>query len=374
MKAGWQSKRLGDVCYKASSNVSRNQLNDEVGIYPIFGASGKIKNISFYHHDKPYLSIVKDGSGVGRVTKMSAFTSVIGTLQYILPKEDIDLNYLYYSLISIDFKKYVAGAAIPHIYFKDYQNEPFLWMPLSEQQRIVAILDEAFEQIAIARANTEKNLQNARALFESHLQSVFTQRGEGWIEKQLGDISKINYGYTESASFEKVGPNFLRITDIQNNGVDWQTVPYCKISDIDLPKYLLKTGDIVFARTGATTGKSFLVDNPPIAVFASYLIRVQLQLNELLPNFLFLFFQTKNYWDKVSKGVSGSAQGGFNATKLAALSIPYPTSIKEQQSVIHKLTAISKETQRLESLYQRKLTALDELKKSLLHKAFSGEL
>ena len=111
-----------------------------------------------------------------------------------------------------------------------------------------------------------------------------------------------------------------------------------------------------------------------MAVFASYLIRVQLQLNELLPNFLFLFFQTKNYWDEVNKGMSGSAQGGFNATKLAALSIPYPISIKEQQSVIHKLSALSNETKHLESLHQRKLTALDELKKSLLHKAFAGEL
>ena len=217
-------------------------------------------------------------------------------------------------------------------------------------------------------------MQNARALFESHLQSVFTQRGGGWVSKNLGDISRINYGYTESAAFEKVGPNFLRITDIQDNGVDWQTVPYCKISDVDLPKYLLKTGDIVFARTGATTGKSFLVRNPPVAVFASYLIRVQLQLNELLPNFLFLFFQTKNYWDEVNKGMSGSAQGGFNATKLAALSIPYPTLLKEQESIIHELNGVNELTQRLESLYQQKLTALDDLKKSLLHKAFAGEL
>ena len=117
MKVGWQMKTLGDVCDKASSNVSQNQLNNEVGEYPIFGASGLIKNVSFYHRDKPYLSIVKDGSGVGRVTKMDAFTSIIGTLQYILPNEGIDLDYLNYSLMSVDFKKYVAGAAIPHIYF-----------------------------------------------------------------------------------------------------------------------------------------------------------------------------------------------------------------------------------------------------------------
>lgn len=390
MKAGWQMKTLGDVCDKASSNVSQNQLNDEVGNYPIYGASGLIKNVSFYHRDKPYLSIVKDGSGVGRVTKMKAFTSVIGTLQYILPNEEVDLDYLNYSLMSVDFKKYVAGAAIPHIYFKDYKNEPFLWMPIPEQQRIVAILDHAFEGIAKARANAEQNLQNARALFESYLQSVFSVRGEpvephhpstssgrtgeGWVEKDLGSISKINYGFTASASYEKAGPHFLRITDIQDTGVNWETVPYCKISTDDLPKYLLQTGDIVFARTGATTGKSYLVKNPPQAVFASYLIRVQLKLSELLPEFLFLFFQTKAYWDEVNKGLSGSAQGGFNASKLASLIIPYPLSIEEQKVIIAELEAIKKETQRLEALYQRKIACLDELKKSLLQQAFAGEM
>ena len=169
MKEEWKIAKLGDVCDKASSSVSQNQLVNDEGDYPIFGASGFIKNVSFYHQENPYLSIVKDGSGVGRVTKMNAKTSVIGTLQYILPKDNVDLDYLYYSLISIDFKKYVAGAAIPHIYFKDYKDEPFLWMPLSEQKRIVQILNEAFEKIDTLKANAERNLQNAKELFESVL-------------------------------------------------------------------------------------------------------------------------------------------------------------------------------------------------------------
>lgn len=189
---GWVMKTVGDVCEKGSSSVSQNQLDNEEGIYPIFGASGLIKNVSFYHQAKPYLSIVKDGSGFGRVTIMDAYTSVIGTLQYILPKEEIDLNYLYYNLISIDFKKYVAGAAIPHIYFKDYKNEPFLWMPLPEQQRIVSILDEAFAAIATAKANAEQNLKNAKELFESYLQGVFENKGEGWEEKTLADVCEIS--------------------------------------------------------------------------------------------------------------------------------------------------------------------------------------
>jgi type I restriction enzyme S subunit len=246
--------------------------------------------------------------------------------------------------------------------------------PLSEQQLIVRILDEAFDGIATAKANAEKNLRNARELFESYLETVFSQRGEGWVEKRLGEISKINYGFTESASTENVGPKFLRITDIQNNHVDWQRVPYCPIAPDDYLKFKLVNGDIVFARTGATTGKSYLVNDPPEAVFASYLIRVQLSTDDLLPSFVNLFFQTHSYWDSIRSGVSGSAQGGFNATKLGELMIPFPKLFTEQQSIIAKLDAISIETRRLESIYLRKLAALDELKKSLLDRAFNGEL
>jgi type I restriction enzyme S subunit len=155
----------------------------------------------------------------------------------------------------------------------------------------------------------------------------------GWESKKLAAVSAINYGYTESASSEAVGPRFLRITDIQDDHVDWESVPYCKIEPADLPKYHLATGDIVFARTGATTGKSFLVKDPPEAVFASYLIRLRLLDAKLLPEFVSLFFQTAGYWQSIKDGSSGSAQGGFNATKLGALRIPVPP-LPEQQRIV----------------------------------------
>jgi len=156
---------------------------------------------------------------------------------------------------------------------------------------------------------------------------------KGWVTKELSAVSAINYGYTESASSEPVGPRFLRITDIQDDHVDWDRVPYCKIERADLPKYRLATGDIVFARTGATTGKSFLVDEPPEAVFASYLIRLRLLDKRLLPEFVLLFFQTAGYWQSIKDGSSGSAQGGFNATKLGGLIIPLPP-LPEQHRIV----------------------------------------
>ena len=194
---------------------------------------------------------------------------------------------------------------------------------------------------------------------------------KGWEMKELSAVSAINYGYTESAASEPIGPRFLRITDIQDDRVDWDSVPYCKIEPADLPKYRLASGDIVFSRTGATTGKSFLVDDPPEAVFASYLIRLRLLDKKLLPAFVSLFFQTGGYWKSIKEGSAGSAQGGFNATKLGALSIPIPP-LAEQQRIVAKLAALATETQRLARLSEQKQAALAALKKSLLHDAFRG--
>lgn len=157
---------------------------------------------------------------------------------------------------------------------------------------------------------------------------------QGWEVKKLGDIAQISYGYTEKADYEQIGPKFLRITDIQDNSVDWNNVPHCKCNEIDLAKYKLETDDIVFARTGATTGKSYLIKNPPNSVFASYLIKLQLKdKSNFIPEYISYFFQTQAYWDEIKQGMSGSAQGGFNATKLGAIDIPIP-SLLEQEKIV----------------------------------------
>jgi len=245
--------------------------------------------------------------------------------------------------------------------------------PFPNKKRIVKILDEAFAAIDKANANAEKNLQNSRELFDSYLNKVFANPGEDWEESKLGDLTKINYGYTEKASFDEIGPKFLRITDIQNNSVNWTSVPFCKIEKNQLPKYILTKGDIVFARTGATTGKSYLIENPPESIFASYLIRLQIQTEDLLPEFVYLFFQTQQYWESIKIGVSGSAQGGFNATKLSNLKITFPT-ILEQNKIVKESEKLILHINKLETIYQQKLTDLEELKKSILQKGFEGQL
>lgn len=194
-----------------------------------------------------------------------------------------------------------------------------------------------------------------------------------WRTIKLAEVSEINYGYTDSASFSNVGPKFLRITDIQDNNVEWDTVPFCKCSKDNLPKYQLTDGDIVFARTGATTGKSYLINNPPIAVFASYLIRVKINSQkELLPKFLSLFFQTKIYWDNINEGVSGSAQGGFNATKLGDLEIPIP-SLPEQRHIVSILDEAFAAIAKAKANTEKNLQNAKELFESYLQAVFANQ-
>jgi type I restriction enzyme, S subunit len=193
-----------------------------------------------------------------------------------------------------------------------------------------------------------------------------------WDIKELGLVSAINYGYTESASSQPIGPKFLRITDIQNDQVEWDSVPYCPIPSTDLAKFRLASGDIVFARTGATTGKSYLVVDPPNAVFASYLIRLRLTDKRLLPEFVSYFFQTEGYWKEVKDGSTGSAQGGFNATKLAALRIPIPTP-QEQQRIVCILDDAFESIATAKANAEKNLQNARALFESYLHRIFTQQ-
>lgn len=379
MKQGWEIKKLGDVCHSKSSNVSQNQLADEDGNYPIFGASGLIKNISFYHRDKPYLSIVKDGSGFGRITKMDAFTSVIGTLQYILPNDEIDLDYLNYSLMSVDFKKYVQGAAIPHIYFKDYKNEPFLWMPVAEQQRIVAILNEAFAAIDNAKTNAVQNLKNSKELFDSYLQKVFETKGEGWEEKTLGDVCSLitdgKHGDCENET--NSGYFFLSAKDVRNGTLLFDNARQITKSGFEEihRRTNLKPGDICMVNTGATIGRiSFAPDDPKTYNSTFQKSVAVIKTIPVLINNQYCCYLLQSDLKKLVKVSSGTAVPNLLLRDLKNHKINLPKTLKAQQTIVLKLDALSSKTQKLEAIYQQKINNLEELKKSVLQKAFSGEL
>lgn len=143
----WESKRIEDLCIKKSSNISANKIEDNFGKYKIFGASGILKRIDFYAEEKDFISIVKDGAGVGRLFYCSGKSSVLGTLDIIKPGTNINTRFLFYLLNTIDFTKYITGSTIPHIYFKDYKSEKRLIPSLEEQNKIALFLSNISEKI-----------------------------------------------------------------------------------------------------------------------------------------------------------------------------------------------------------------------------------
>jgi type I restriction enzyme S subunit len=266
-----------------------------------------------------------------------------------------------------------AGTTMIHVSKGSMDERDILLPPLPEQHRIVAILDEAFDGIATAKANAEKNLQNARALFESHLESVL--RSKAWTWKTLGDLCDgVEYGSSAKSQKEGRVP-VLRMGNIQDGQFDWGNLVYSDDED-EIAKYLLKPNDVLFNRTNSPelVGKTAIYKGEMPAIFAGYLIRIRRKEDLLDGDFLSYFLNSQIALDHGKTVVISSVnQANINGAKLKGYPIPAP-SLQDQRIIVKKLNGMREETQRLASLYQRKLAALDELKRSLLHQAFSGAL
>ena len=187
-----------------------------------------------------------------------------------------------------------------------------------------------------------------------------------WKEVKLKTVcSDISYGYTASASKEKVGPKFLRITDITSGKINWDTVPYCKISEKDYHKYKLSVGDIVIARTGATTGYNAIIKNNIDAVFASYLVRFKIDRKLADPFFIGYVLQSQNFKDYIDTIIGGSAQPGANAKQLADYEFPLPP-LPEQKTIADVLSSID---DKIELLHRQNKT-LEEMAMTLFRQWF----
>ena len=269
------------------------------------------------------------------------------------------------------------GATVNTLTIQKLQSVVVDLPPPEKQHRIVAILDEAFDGIATAKANAEKNLQNARALFESHLQSVFTERGEGWSDKQLKDFCAFENGdrgknYPSKSARTATGVPFINAGHLTENGIDLETMDYISRERFDLlSNGKIRPGDILFCLRGSL-GKFACVDNLSEGAIASSLVIVRPD-ETVLNDFLAAYFRSPICVAMIDSFRNGTAQPNLSAKSLGLFVAPIPP-LTQQQSIVERLSNLRAETQRLESLYQQKLTALDDLKKSLLHQAFTGAL
>ena len=160
--------KLADVCERGSSNLKQADIPGKSGDYPVYGASGYIGNVDFYQQKKPYVAVVKDGAGIGRAMLLPAESSVIGTMQYLLPKSVVLPEYLFYVVKHMHLEKYFSGATIPHIYFKDYQNEEFTLDDLNKQHEVVTTLRKVESVIE----NRQQQLQKLDDLIKARLNKI----------------------------------------------------------------------------------------------------------------------------------------------------------------------------------------------------------
>ena len=291
-------------------------------------------------------------------------------------------RFLVYLLHSRAFRSHAVatstGISHPRTSWDSLGKFTFALPPLPEQRAIAHILHTIQEakftrqrEIALER---ERKAALMDFLFshgtkgEPRKQTEIGEIPESWEVVKLGNYCyKPDYGYTESANDSPVGPKFLRITDIQNDVVNWQKVPYCICSQETKEKYLLKTGDIVIARIGATTGKAYIIDDCPEAIFASYLIRVRTK-DDLLPVFLAQYFRSNNYWRQIDKSKGGRLKGGVNIPILGHLILPLPP-LSEQRAIANIFRAIDEKTAALE----REVELIDELFHAMLEELMTGQ-
>jgi type I restriction enzyme S subunit len=372
----WQTVKLSDVCTLRNGRAYKKPELLSEGKYPVLRVG------NFFTSDKWYYSDLEldEKKYCDNGDLLYAWSASFGAriweggkviYHYHIWRVDVDESRIAKKFLFYWFEydkelikaAHGTGTTMMHVSKSSMEKRDLSLPPLAEQERIVATLDAAFSEIDNALSLAEKNVANSKRLYAYAIDKAFKEHKSK--AERLGQHSDINYGYTAKASFDKGSYKFLRITDIQNNNVDWKTVPYCDVEPKKLAKMLLHDGDIVFARTGATTGKNFLVQNPIDAVFASYLIRVSVNRSTLLPRYVLHYFQSAEYWQQVNDGISGAAQGGFNATKLAELHIPIIDKI-QQKDIVHRLDNIENQSRQLSMLFEQKKNNYAALKSAIL--------
>lgn len=318
--------------------------------------------------------VISTRMGLGRVAKTEINTAINQDLKALFPKKGLDANYLFLFLRSKaqEIIKKGSGATVSGIRLEHIRNLEIPLPPLAEQKKIVARLEKLLAKVKEAKRLRIEARVATQSLLSAELHKIFEEgKKRGWEEKAINDIADVvQYGYTASAR-ENGNAQLLRITDIQGGEVKWDAVPFCECANLE--RYKLFDGDIVFARTGATVGKSYLINNPPEnAIFASYLIRVSMNREQCLPELLYYFFQSRDYWERITGYAVGGAQPNVNGSKLKKIKIPLPP-LTEQKKIVERLDALSAELKRIEEYQQSTQADLDRLEQSILHRAFSGE-
>lgn len=301
-----------------------------------------------------------------------------------IDRKDLINEYLTHFLSQYYIQNYLStqgSATMPALNFGQLRTVKVKFPPLPEQQRIVAILDEAFEVLATAKANAEQNLKNAKELFESYLQGVFENKGKGWEEKSLREItSKIGSGATPrggNASYKTEGISLIRSMNVHDYKFKAKNLAFIDEEQaMALSNVALQEKDVLLNITGASVARCCVIPKKYLPARVNQHVSIIRAKRDVIdPIFLNLLLTSKFYKDQLLfTGEQGATRQAITKAQLEVFKVSFPKSLSEQQTIVAKLDVLSSETKRLEAIYQRKIADLEELKKSVLQKAFNGEL
>ena len=401
IRSGWQTKALGEVCVtiQDGAHESPKQQFDGPGIGRFLYITSKnirnnyldLKDVSYVEeafHNRIYprckpgvgdVLLTKDGANTGNVTlnTLDEPFSLLSSVCLIKTRPDtLEPAFLsYYIQSPVGLKSItgqMTGAAIKRIILRDIKLAQIPLPPLLEQQRIVGILDEAFDGIATAKANAEKNLQNARAIFESYLNAVLTQRGEEWVVRDVAEIAKHSLGkMLDKAKNKGELQPYLRNINVRWFTFDLSDLLRMPFLPAESDRYTAIKGDVLICEGGYPGRAAIWSKDYPI-YFQKALHRVRFHEPEHNNWFLYYLY-AQDTSGGLKRHFSGTGIQHFTGEVLARFQIPLPP-LPELRRAVATFDALREETQRLESIYQRKLAALDALKKSLLNEAFTGRL
>lgn len=385
MREGWEKKTLGEVIALNYGKPLPKADRDENGAYPAYGANGVLCRTNIFYYDEPSIIVGRKGSaGETRLTDRK-FWPLDVTYFVTFDKRKYDIKYLYLCLQSLQLPCLAKGVK-PGINRNDVYRIELYFPPLAEQERIVAILDAAFESIDRAIANTEKNLANTRELFKQSLtERIFGDPdARGWSSVLVHDLAHPEKGSIRTgpfgsqllhSEFVDEGVAVLGIDNAVNNEFRWAKQRYItKQKYADLSRYTVKPGDVLITIMGTCGRCAVVPDGIPLAINTKHLCCITLDQTICLPEFLHAYFLyhpvAKEF---LSSNAKGAIMAGLNMGLIKALPVRIP-AMQEQKDIVRDISNLQNLTNNLQSTYRQKLEHLAELKQSILQKAFAGEL